>query len=148
MAVSPAPASLTKSSGVAGFMLQADMLQFAIFHQSLLKSAMIRRLKTLAEPGTTPHMLDAKEAAKKMAAAFYELTLAKADASTNPVERFKAAQRRVTLLARIFLPLRDNAEFKAAYAREVAALRGQATCGGNNVSAESGQQARLSSSPH
>jgi len=73
-------------------------------------------------------MLDPQDAAKKMAAAFYELTLAKAvpDASTSPQEKLKAAERRVTVLARIFLPLRDNAEFKAAYAREVAALRRQA----------------------
>jgi hypothetical protein len=92
-------------------------------------------------------MLDPQDAAKKMAAAFYELTLAKADTSTNPPEKFKAAERRVTVLARIFLPLRDNAEFKAAYAREVAALRRQAACGDNNVDPGNGQQARLSSSP-
>jgi hypothetical protein len=73
-------------------------------------------------------MLDPQDAAKKMATAFHELTLAKAapDASTNPLNKFKAAQRRVTVLARIYLPLRDNAEFKAAYAREVAAWRRKA----------------------
>lgn len=93
-------------------------------------------------------MLDAEQAAKKMAAAFYELTLARAvqEASLNPLEKFKAAQRRVTVLARIFLPLRDNAEFKAAYAREVAALRCQAA-DSQGANSASGSHARLSSLP-
>jgi hypothetical protein len=70
-------------------------------------------------------MLDAQHAAKKMAAAFYELTLARGcmALSAAPLEMIREAERRVTVLARIFLPLRDNAEFKTAYAREMAALR-------------------------
>jgi hypothetical protein len=87
-------------------------------------------------------MLDAQQAAKRMAAAFYELTLARQalDASTNPLTKFKTAQRRVTVLARIFLPLRENAEFNATYAREMAVLRRRDTCVGNNV--KSGGAAR------
>lgn len=94
-------------------------------------------------------MLDAQQAAKKMAAAFHELTLTRGvmDASTNPLENLKAAQRRVMVLVRIFLPLRDNAEFKAAYACEMTALRRQAVGGGKSPKAESGAHARLSSLP-
>ena len=95
-------------------------------------------------------MLDAQEAAKKMAAAFYELTVARqvVGASTNPLEKLKAAHRRVTVLSRIFLPLRDNAEFKAAYAREMAALRRQVACGDKSVKSGIELEVRLFSSPH
>ena len=86
-------------------------------------------------------MLDAQQAAKRMALAFYELTLAREPVDACTQERFKAAQRRVTVLARIFLSLRDNAKFEAAYACEMAALRGQA------VNPGSGPHRRLSSSP-
>jgi hypothetical protein len=80
-------------------------------------------------------MLDAQRSAKRLAAAFYELTLAKGmmDCSTNPLERFKAAERRVIVLARIFLPLCDDAEFKSAYAREMAVLRRQGALGDKNT---------------
>jgi hypothetical protein len=79
-------------------------------------------------------MLDPQQAAKRMAATFHELTVARGvmDASTNPLETLRAAQRRVTVLARIFLPLHDNAEFKTAYTREMAALR-RAALGNKNA---------------
>jgi len=62
-------------------------------------------------------------------------------------KKLKAAHRRVTVLARIFLPLRDDREFKATYAREVAALRRQGAFDDKNAQVESEPQARLSLSP-
>ena len=92
-------------------------------------------------------MLDPQQAAKRMAAAFHELALARQpmDACSEPVDRFKAARRRVTVLARIYLPLRDDAEFKAAYARELAALRGQDASSREKLNRDSGATVRCSS---
>jgi hypothetical protein len=94
-------------------------------------------------------MLDAQQAAEKMAVAFYELTLARGvmALSVDPLQMIREPGRRVTVLARIFLPLRDNAEFKTAYAREMAALRRQAAVGGNEAKSPSGSRARRSSLP-
>jgi hypothetical protein len=94
-------------------------------------------------------MLDAQQSAKKMAAAFYELTLAKRAMalSINPSEMISEAERRVTVLARIFLPLRDNAEFKTAYAREMAALRSRAAGDLEGAKSASDSHTQLSSVP-
>lgn len=94
-------------------------------------------------------MLDPQQAAKRMAATFYELTVARGvmDASTNPFEKLRAAQRRVTVLARIFLPLHDNTEFKTAYAREMAVLRRQVALGDKNAKSGSGPRGLLLSQP-
>jgi hypothetical protein len=138
----------TSSLGFATKTLKPLSLQLSAFFPSLFKSTMVCRL-SVSQAGRTLPMLDAQKAARKMAAAFYELTLARAssDASINRADKFKAAHRRVTVLARIFLPLRNSAEFKAAYAREVAALRRQTASASDASNAGSAQQARLSLSP-
>jgi hypothetical protein len=64
-------------------------------------------------------MLDANEAAKKIAAASLELNRAKEAKADS--KRVKAAERRLALLMRLFKGFKDDRAFRAAYDREIAA---------------------------
>lgn len=69
-------------------------------------------------------MLDIDEAAKKVAAASFEVSRAKVGLrSPETAEKVKAAERRLTTLLRVFLGYKDDPEFIAAYQRELATLR-------------------------
>jgi hypothetical protein len=65
-------------------------------------------------------MLDANEAAKKIAAASLEARRART-VHADP-EKIKAAEHRLALLLRLFAGFKDDSDFKAAYKREIAAL--------------------------
>jgi len=66
-------------------------------------------------------MLDADEAAKKIAAATLELKRAKEAHADG--KRIKVAERRLALLLRLYAGLKDDPEFKTGYQREMAACK-------------------------
>jgi len=65
-------------------------------------------------------MPDANEAARKIAAASLELRRAKE--AHGDGEKVRAAERRLALLLRLFIGLKDDPAFQATYRREMAAL--------------------------
>jgi hypothetical protein len=81
-------------------------------------------------------MLDPQDAAKKLAAASFQVSKAKSAPRAVGGLNVKAAERRFALLLRMCLSFKDHPEFNEAYRRELAALH---KAGSPEESAESGQ---------
>jgi hypothetical protein len=75
-------------------------------------------------------MIDASEAAQKIAAANVSIRQAKmARPSPGYDEKVKAAERRLAVLLRMYKGFQNDADFIAAYRREMTALVGEVEAG-------------------